>query len=126
MGSMFETNMVVVITTIACAGSLLFFMLISGALLLWRYLSYRETMALAERGLARPPRASDGKNVLRWGIILAALGFALGIGLYPIGASTRGLYPLGLGPWMLFALLPFFFGLALILIHVVTVDKRES
>lgn len=86
-----------------------------------RYLRYRETLALAEKGLVRP-RPGNGRDVLRWGIAITALGIALCIGLYPLGWSvaTPGAYPLNFGPWMLLGLLPTFFGLALILIHVLT------
>lgn len=94
--------------------------LIVGMIVLLRYMSYRENLALAEKGIIRQSRESDGKASLRWGIILAAVGLALCLGLYPLGAALNAGYPLGFGPWMLFGLIPLFFGLGLILIYVVT------
>ena len=101
---------------------------IFGFILTMRYLSYRETLALAEKGLVRPERTkNDSKLTLRWGIVVAAIGLALCLGLWPLGLSGVGAnqYPLGLGPWMLFGLIPLFFGLALILIHVFTRDRVD-
>ena len=84
-----------------------------------RYMNYRETIALAEKGLTRPePKTRSG--LLRWGILITALGLALTIGLYPIGFSAGYDYPLHLGPWMLGGLVPLFLGLGLILLHVLT------
>lgn len=97
-------------------------------ILVMRYLSYRETLALAEKGLVRSDRQrSDGKATLRWGVIIAAVGAALCLGLWPLGISGYGAsrYPLGFGPWMLFGLLPLFFGLALVLIYILTRDKNK-
>lgn len=105
-----------------------FFALLFGFLSLMRYLSYRETMGLAEKGLVRADwLRGNGKDTLRWGIVIASVGLALCVGLYPlgfIGANTRWL--LGLGPWMLAGLLPLFFGLGLILIWLVTREKDDA
>jgi hypothetical protein len=80
---------------------------------LMRYISYRETLALAEKGLVRPAKdRSNGQNALRWGIVIASVGIALIVGLFPIG-----------GPLLLVGLIPTFFGLGLVLIYVLT---RES
>lgn len=102
---------------------------IFGFILAMRYLNYRETLALAEKGLVRPEQNKNGrsKTTLRWGIVVAAIGLALCIGLWPLGMAGVGAndYPLGLGPWMLFGLVPLFFGLALILIHVFTQDDDQ-
>ena len=115
--------------TFAICGSVVTILLvIFGFVLVMRYLSYRETLALAEKGLVHPERSkNDGKSTLRWGIIIAAVGLALCLGLLPLGMSGFGpsQYPLGLGPWMLFGLLPLFFGLALILIYVLTRDRAK-
>jgi hypothetical protein len=81
-----------------------------------RYMNYRETITLAEKGLTRPERKT-GNRLLRWGIIIAALGLALSLGLYPIGYSAGFDYPLHLGPWMLGGFIPLFLGLGLILLH---------
>jgi Domain of unknown function (DUF6249) len=93
-----------------------------------RYLEYRETLALAEKGLVRGDRTrgSDGKDSLRWGIVITAVGLALCLGLYPIGLLPGNSFPLGLGPWLLAGLLPLFFGLGLILIFVLTQEPKED
>lgn len=101
-------------------------LVIFGFILALRYLSYRETLALAEKGLVRPERQRrDNKDSLRWGVILSGLGLALFLGLWPIGGSSGSQYPFGLGPWMLFGLIPLFFGLSLILIHILTHDRNK-
>jgi hypothetical protein len=108
-----------------CAGFIGFFFLLFAFILAMRYLNYRETMGLAEKGLVKPareparPRNGSSKAVLVWGIIIAAVGLALMLGLWPLGFTSMGRgFPLGFGPWMLFGLLPLFFGLALVLIYV--------
>ncbi|HEX9330819.1 MAG TPA: DUF6249 domain-containing protein [Anaerolineales bacterium] len=84
-----------------------------------RYINYKETISLAEKGLTRP-EGKTGKTVLRWGILITALGLALSLGLYPIGFSSGNDYPLHLGPWMLGGFVPLFLGLGLILFHFLT------
>jgi hypothetical protein len=114
--------------TIPCA-SLTFFFLVFGFIALLRYMHYRETLALAEKGLVRGDlqRGGNGKDTLRWGIAITAVGLALCIGLYPLGfASGRTSFPLGFGPWMLAGLLPMFFGLALIIIYVLTRENDKD
>ena len=111
-----------------CCG-LLFFLILFAFLVAWRYLQYRETLALAEKGLlktegGRVEVRGDGKGALRWGVVIAALGLALTIGLWPLGIGTT--YPLGLGPWMIGAFIPLFFGLGLILIYVLTKGNGKS
>jgi hypothetical protein len=93
-----------------------------------RYLRYKETLVLAEKGLLRPvDNGSSGKGTLRWGIVITALGLALCLGLYPFGwLVTPGEFPLNFGPWMLFGLLPTFFGLALVLVYALTSKKAEN
>jgi len=112
---------------IPCA-SLSFFLLFFGFIALMRYLNYRETLALAEKGLVRGERlrGGNGKDTLRWGISIVAVGLALCVGLYPLGLIGSSRYPLGFGPWMLAGLLPTFFGLGLILIYVVTREKEAE
>jgi hypothetical protein len=80
---------------------------------------------LAEKGLIHPQKQSDGKDTLRWGIVITAVGLALCVGLWPIGFLAGDTYPLGLGPWMLIGIVPTFFGLALILIYVLTYDRQN-
>lgn len=84
-----------------------------------RYMSYKETLALAEKGLIKP-ESKPAKGLLRWGIVIAALGLALSLGLYPIGFDSGTNYPLHLGPWMLGGFVPLFLGLGLILLHYLT------
>jgi hypothetical protein len=102
-----------------------FFFLLFGFVVLMRYINYRETMTLAEKGLVRPDglRNGNGKDTLRWGIVIAALGLALCVGLYPLGFTGNSRWLLGLGPWMLAGLLPLFFGVGLILVYLVSRDE---
>ena len=84
-----------------------------------RYVSYKETLALAEKGLVHPEQ-KPGKRILRWGVVIAALGVAFTLGLYPFGFATGEEYPLHLGPWMLVGFVPLFLGLGLVLLHYLT------
>ena len=84
-----------------------------------RYRNYKETIALAEKGRARPERGTRN-SFLRWGVPVAGLGLALSLGLYSIGFSGGDDYPLHLGPWMLGGFVPLFLGLGLILLHFLT------
>lgn len=102
-----------------CLGFLGALAIIFGFLAFLRYMNYRETIILAEKGLSRPERKKEN-GLLRWGLLITALGLALSIGLYPIGFSAGYDYPLGLGPWMLGGFVPLFLGLALILSHFLT------
>jgi hypothetical protein len=105
-----------------------FFIVLFGFIVVMRFISYRETMQLAEKGLVRPERArgGNGKDTLRWGIAVTAIGLALCLGLYPIGFLVRSTFPLGLGPWMLVGLVPTFFGLALVLIYYLTREEKPK
>jgi hypothetical protein len=110
-----------------CCG-LVFFVVLFAFVIGMRYLQYRETMALAEKGLLkiegnRVEGRGDGKGALRWGVVIAAIGVALTVGLWPLGIGST--YPLGLGPWMIGAFIPLFFGLGLILIYVLTRDENK-
>lgn len=115
---------------LSCVGFLGFFIIIFGFFAFWRYMQYREVVVLAEKGLVRPaPAASSGSTALRWGIVITALGVALSLGFYPLGFvidAPGGLFPLHFGPWMLIGLVPLFFGLALILIYVVTRERKPE
>ena len=102
-----------------CLGAVAALALIFGFLAFLRYMNYKETIALAEKGLTRP-EAKSGKGLLRWGIVIAAIGFALSLGLYSIGFDSGEQYPLHLGPWMLGGFVPLFLGLGLILLHALT------
>jgi hypothetical protein len=113
---------------IPCVGGLGFVTLVFGFILLMRFLAYRETLALAEKGLVKPQRTGNGKSTLVWGVIITAVGLALILGLWPLGfAFDSAEFPLGFGPWMLLGLVPTFFGVALILVYVLTrEDKKED
>lgn len=115
-----------------CIGSIVIFALLFTFLLIWRYINYKETINLAERGLVRPEkpkRTSSSRNsILSAGIIITAIGLALILGMIPLGYTGMGMdFPMGLGPWLLIGLLPLFFGLSLILIHFLNKkEKREE
>jgi hypothetical protein len=112
---------------IPCIGGLAFVGLIFGFILSMRFLAYKETMELAEKGLVKPQRDGNGKSTLVWGIIITAVGLALILGLWPLGFGFGGTsYPLGFGPWMLLGLVPTFFGVALILIYVLTREEKKE
>lgn len=104
---------------IPCFGIVGILIVVFGFLAFMRYINYRETLALAEKGLTRP-ETKNNKGLLRWGIVITALGVALTLGLYPIGFFAGGDYPLHLGPWMLGGFVPLFLGISLILIHYLT------
>jgi hypothetical protein len=105
---------------IPCLGVIGILAIIFGFLAFLRYMNYKETLALAEKGLTKPEGNKPASNLLRWGIIITALGFALSIGLYPIGFDSGNNYPLHLGPWMLGGFVPLFLGIGLILLHYLT------
>jgi hypothetical protein len=112
---------------IPCAGSLVFVFLILSFIVLMRYLNYRETLKLAEKGLLKPVQSNgNGKGALIWGILLTAVGIALVIGLLPLGLMLGADVPFGFGPWMLVGLLPMFFGLGLLLIYVLTRESKPK
>lgn len=106
---------------IPCLGVVAILAIIFGFLAFMRYMSYKETIALAEKGLTKPEaKPTSRKSLLRWGIIVTAIGFALTLGLYTIGFDSGDNYPLHLGPWMLGGFVPLFLGIGLILIHYLT------
>ena len=103
-----------------CLGVVGSLAIIFGFLAFLRYMNYKETITLAEKGLTKPEPNSN-KRLLRWGILVTAIGFALTIGLYSIGFdSANNSYPLHLGPWMLGGFVPLFLGLGLVLLHYLT------
>lgn len=119
------------VAIVLCGVTLLFssiFAIIFGYLAYQRWLTHKELLVYAEKGLLPPaknallpeqtgklahPNAIKNRNR---GIYTAAIGFALCIGLYPLG--WRSGFFLGMGPWMLFGLIPLFVGLTRILIWV--------
>ena len=109
---------------IPCLGVIGVLAIIFGFLAFMRYMSYKETLALAEKGLTKPEvKSSSGKGILRWGIVITALGLALTFGLFTIGFDSANNYPLHLGPWMLGGFVPLFLGLGLVLIHYLTSNE---
>lgn len=102
-----------------CLGILGSLTLIFSFLAFLRYMKYKETIALAEKGWT-PPETKSTKTLLRWGIVITALGLALTIGLWSLGFDSANNYPLHLGPWMLGGLIPLFLGLGLVLLHFLT------
>jgi hypothetical protein len=112
---------------IPCAGSLTFVFLVLGFIVLMRYMNYQETLKLAEKGLVKPMRQNgNGKGALIWGILIAAVGLALTIGMWPLGFMFHTTLPFGFGPWMLAGLLPMFFGVGLILVYVLTRESKPK
>ena len=79
-----------------------------------RYLKYKETVALAERGLLRETKVRKNRDPLRWGIIISFVGFGLTLALLFTGA----------GPGIVIGVVPMFFGLALIAIY--KINKQED
>lgn len=63
-----------------------------------RYLRYKETIALAERGLLRPERKRSNRDTLRWGIVITMVGLGLLCGLWPLGFMTSSINVVGDGP----------------------------
>ena len=102
-----------------CLGIVGSLTVIFGFLAFLRYMKFKETIALAERGFTAPEPKS-GKTLLRWGIVITSLGLALTIGLYLVGFASAENYPLHLGPWMLGGFVPLFLGLGLVLLHYLT------
>jgi|SRR5689334_8401655 len=105
---------------VPCLSIVSILIVIFGFIAFMRYMNYRETLALAERGLTRPETKTGTKGLLRWGILVTALGLALSLGLYFVGFASAQNYPLHLGPWMLGGFVPLFLGLGLILSHFLT------
>lgn len=101
---------------IPCLGVIGILVVIFGFLAFLRYINYKETLSLAEKGLAKP-ESNPNKRLLPWGIIITSIGLALTIGLYSIGFDSANNYPLHLGPWMLGGFVPLFLGIGLILVH---------
>src|SRR4030095_691418 len=102
-----------------CLGIVGSLTVIFGFLAFLRYMNYKETLALAEKGLTKP-ESKPGKGLLRWGIIVTAIGLALTMGFYTFGFDSGENYPLQLGPWMLGVFVPLFLGIGLVLVHYLT------
>ncbi len=79
-----------------------------------RWLRHRELIALAEQGLVPPPARRNPRQLF-FGLNLTAIGLALCIGLYPMSRSFHPGFFLGIGPELLFGLIPLALGLSLLL-----------
>ncbi|MBN1148958.1 MAG: hypothetical protein JXA78_16995 [Anaerolineales bacterium] len=106
---------------IPCMFGIVIFLILFLFLAFVRYLHYKEILTLAEKGLAYPERKNgkNGKDTLRWGILITAIGLALIVGLLP--AAWGNFWPL-----LLIGLLPTFFGLGLVLIYVLTREQKPK
>lgn len=89
-----------------------------------RYLRYKETIALAERGLLRESESKNGRGTMRWGVVLTFVGFALVLGLLPVGLLMND--EMLLGPWLLLGCLPMFFGMSLLVIYALTRNDDQD
>ena len=98
-----------------------------GFIVLLRYLQHREHMAMISSGMHPTSLRRQRRNggMLRAGLIIAMVGLALTIGLYPIGFILPPIYatiPLHLGPWLLPGLIPLGVGAALIISYYLERD----
>ena len=94
-----------------------------------RYIDHRERMALIARGIDpnRLRRQRRGTGVLRAGLIVGMVGFALTIGLYPLGYILPPVVtatPLHVGPWLLPGLIPLGVGAALVISYYLGQDTH--
>jgi hypothetical protein len=103
---------------IPCLGSISFVLIVFGFFAFLRYMRHREILTLAEKGLVYPERR-NGKDTLRWGIVITAIGLALIVGIAPVAWGN-------FWPLLLIGLLPAFFGLGLVLIYVLTREPKEK
>ncbi len=104
---------------IPCIAVLSIFGMILGFVAYMRYLRYKETIALAEKGLLRSkPSGTNGKHMLRWGILVTCIGAGLCAGVLPIGFLMSP--PIFIGPWILVGILPMSIGVGLLLIYWLT------
>lgn len=113
----------------ALLGWLIALAIFLGFIALLRYIDHRERMALIARGINpnRPRHRRKGAGVLRAGLIVAMVGLALTIGLYPLGYMLPSSFtstPLHVGPWLLPGLIPLGVGAALIFSHYLSQDTQ--
>jgi protein-S-isoprenylcysteine O-methyltransferase Ste14 len=105
--------------TVGMIATILIFVVVFGFAAFIRFLQHKETLVLAEKGLVHPKktiRNGNGKGALRWGIIIAAVGLAIIIGIFPMALKSNW-------PLLLTGLLPTFFGLGLVLVYIVTQEN---
>ncbi len=88
-----------------------------GCIVLLRYLHHKERMALIVQGIQPQSQVRRNRGILRAGLIIAMVGLALTVGLYPVGFLLPASFtatPFHLGPWLLPGLIPLGVGIALI------------
>jgi len=113
----------------ALVGWLVALAIFLGFIALLRYIDHRERMALIAKGINpnRPRRPRRGVGVLRAGLIIAMVGLALTIGLYPLGYMLPASFtstPLHVGPWLLPGLIPLGVGSALVISVYLSQDSQ--
>src|SRR5207302_11399927 len=113
----------------ALLGWLIALVIFLGFIALLRYIDHRERMALIARGMDpnRLRRHRRGTGVLRAGLIIAMVGLALTIGLYPLGymlPASITQAPLHFGPWLLPGLIPLGVGGALVISYYLGQDNQ--
>ena len=93
----------------------LMFAVVLGFISFMRWLRYKETIELAQRGLIKPKRGGDQplSRTYRTGIIISAVGIAMTCGLATIGFEDGS--PI-IGPWLIGGLIPLSIGLAMVYI----------
>jgi hypothetical protein len=117
-------------TLVPCISTFVFFTLVFGFVIIWRWFGHRERMAQIQQGFVpsdQGPEMGNGRDsrkLLGRGLGLVALGLALLIGLYPFGFVVAEPWPLRFGPWMVIGLIPFFIGLALLITYYVSRQKH--
>ena len=113
----------------ALLGWLIALAIFLGFIAVLRYIDHRERMALIARGIDpnRLRRQRRGTGVLRAGLIVGMVGFALTIGLYPLGYILPAhvtATPLHVGPWLLPGLIPLAVGAALVISYYLGQDSH--
>ena len=114
---------------IAVIGWLVVLAIFCGIIVFLRSIEHRERMALIARGIDPNTlrRQRHGVGVLRAGLIIAMVGLALTIGLYPLGfmlPSSITQTPLHFGPWLLPGLIPLGVGSALVISYYLGQDNQ--
>ncbi len=102
------------------------FLIIFGFFAFMRYLRYKETIALAERGLLRPSRRqrNSGRNMFKWGVLILSVGIGLFCTLTPLAAMTGEPEAAVIG--IILGALPASFGIGLILVDRYTRKEEEG
>ncbi len=102
--------------------SLLLLTILLGFITLNRYLAYKERIALARLGFSASDLAAAGEAIKRgsrgvlWGGVITMMsGFALLLGLTPLGS----------GVWLIAGLLPMFVGLGMLLIYFTSSGSQK-